>query len=302
MGTIIEAYEKEQKLHEDPNIADAMSAYAALQEADSKFRIYDRRFKMIERRMATLEALLPQPVTSKDAPVTARAKALCRLNSSTQSDRGWENFVPHARQELAGPPPTTPCPLPAEGIESYEDIKARAKQRWWYWDGAEPEEAYAGMDEIWPDAAAREKLKAEGNWFKTKEKAEAYGAEQPKDCNPERDGFWYWSATKGKAIKAESPLHFYGDDSRELHKYLISVGNFFATREEAEDEGKWRYETKLVLDQALRNYCREDNLDFEKLVFYMKECFYKHGDLRLYCDRAQQALGDNAKRYLTGKK
>lgn len=128
----------------------------------------------------------------------------------------------------------------------------------------------------------------------------ATGYTVKKAWNPATDGFWYWDFLAGMALFAEP---YYGNASIK-DEPLISIGNCFQTREEAEDEGKWRFETKLVLDEKLRK---------EGVLYVIKNCLWCHVTkaMVVYPDRNVPRsdfnqtigfLGSDAKRYLTGEK
>jgi len=186
-----------------------------------------------------------------------------------------------------------------------------------------------GMDLYEPDHATREQLQKDGNWFATKEEAEAYGMAREtitptdsvsgekitilksalrgtttEDFNPARDGFWYWDIRTGDATGvASNPMTSY-------YHCLISIGNWFRTREEAEDMGKWLFQDKLVLDEKLRQFLKAT--EYESVYDFRMYWDWGRNEIRFdFCDsdrhdfpyasRIAAILGNHAKRYLTGE-
>ena len=185
----------------------------------------------------------------------------------------------------------------------------------WYWDGERAMQPISTMEERYPDAVTVAEYKAAGNWFTTKAGAEGYGREiemlkhqheGQRTCkptkgllgfDPERDDFYAWSAKKGRAIQCGRGIA----GTEEERATLISIGNCFATREETENEGKWLFQDKLVLDaelrkngceQAVKSLCWHEELN--------KVCYYIPYPTEAM-EQAVAILSTNAKRYLTGE-
>jgi hypothetical protein len=111
---------------------------------------------------------------------------------------------------------------------------------------------------------------------------------EDKAWNPVTDGFWYWQS--GFVLHSSS-------NNEGVNQLLISIGNTFQTREEAEDEGKWRFETKLVYDVKLRVFAQAHNVTVGFLLNQVTGVnhFQSFGGYVL------KILGSDAKRYLTGE-
>lgn len=135
-------------------------------------------------------------------------------------------------------------------------------------------------------------------------------------------GFWCWCPAQKCAVFLHSPptrcdfrTPCLDDWKRSKFEYLRAIGNCFATREEAEDEGKWRFETKLVLDEKLRVLKKRYNLPAVQIAWMNKDndsamdsrvviVTPKYGTHHLwdFIDDVKAILGSDAKRYLTGEK
>lgn len=122
-----------------------------------------------------------------------------------------------------------------------------------------------------------------------------------KEWNPERDGFWAWSYAGHRTRYINSKL--YDED-------YLAIGNWYRTQQEAEDIGKWLFETKLMLDKTIRPIL--DTLHELKIVLFWSDIdsgrieLYDYENEKKYCNSSfiiaiKAILGTHAKRYLTGK-
>jgi hypothetical protein len=133
-----------------------------------------------------------------------------------------------------------------------------------------------------------------------------------KAWNPATDGFWAWCQQANTGI---SMLYF----SEQERTFLISIGNCFQTREEAEDEGKWRFKTKLVYDEKIRQL-KKNHPNEAHMCIDSFECGLMYGKPEkwivtspnpygrapfcpraVYLNKYTEILGTDAKRYLTGE-
>jgi len=128
------------------------------------------------------------------------------------------------------------------------------------------------------------------------------------DFNPKLTGspdFWFWDRCSSKAIYGLTINYM---SHHKDFDFFISIGNAFQTREEAEDEGKWQFETKLILDEKLRECRKKFGIKNAYLIWvYGDECIGCHEgkdasvNICGWFVESRSILGDNAKRYLTGE-
>lgn len=121
--------------------------------------------------------------------------------------------------------------------------------------------------------------------------------EQPKSFDPERDDFYAFLFVDGRN---QAFLVEHNNCSKEYTAFLISIGNCFATREEAENEGKWLFQDKLVLDEELRKAGCSSSVKYLDWDFSIEKPVYEAGFHPKSFEDAIAILGTNAKRYLTG--